>query len=205
MHGKKLQRSCVKRSPPAPATNRSIENSHWQELNAGTSKAEAVLQPFTDSLDPETQSAWGRLEAGRDRFPQAETRFERALQIDPSYPGVRTDRGILTLMKGDAASAVDQLVASLALDPFQAEAWNALGAAHATLRDFAAAAAAWERAIDVDPQLADACFNLAGALEATGNPARAADMWGRYAKLVDGEDRKRALNRRDLLRGVRSP
>ncbi|MDH3592395.1 MAG: sulfatase-like hydrolase/transferase, partial [Planctomycetota bacterium] len=159
-----------------------------------------VLAPFADSEDPETQSAWGRLEASRGDPSEAAMRFARALELDPTYPGARTDRGVLALMQGRTEEAIATLTASLDADPRQAEAWNALGAARARTGDLGGARDAWRRALDIDANLADACFNLARLAENAGLSNEAANYWDRYARLVDGDDRRRAEARRDALR-----
>ncbi len=157
-----------------------------------TAEAAAVLAPHADSTEPETQSALGRIAAAGGRFDEARGRFRRALEIDSTYPAALMDLGTLLMVENRFDEARPLLEQALEQDPYLAEAWNGLGAIRARGGDPAGAIEAWRRAVRVDPRSADALYNLGTALARTGDRRGAAEALGRYARLVDGEERERA-------------
>jgi tetratricopeptide (TPR) repeat protein len=159
-----------------------------------------VLSGDTDSRDPETQCALGRLEADLGHRDDARRRFDMALSIDPSFPQAHVDLGILHLEEGELAEAAKQLQGALAQDESLADGWNALGVVRLKEGDPRGAVEAWERAVQADPRLADALFNLALARGKMGEPALAAQALERYIPLVAGEEKRHA---EDMLQQLR--
>ena len=159
----------------------------------------AVLSVDTDSEDPETQSALGRVLARQGKPEQAMARFERALSIDPSFPTALMDSGILLLEHGQFGEAEPRLREAVERDAFLAEAWNGLGVIESG-RDPQAAVAAWRQAVQADPRLSDAWFNLGIMLERIGKPSEARDAFERCLPLVGPEARRDVQQRLDQLR-----
>jgi arylsulfatase A-like enzyme/Tfp pilus assembly protein PilF len=166
-----------------------------------TVAAAAGLRGLEESEDPETQSALGRVQAALGNRAEAKRRFDRALALDPTYPEGLVDLGTLLLDEGDLEGARGRFEAALAASPGLAEAWNGLGVVRSRSGDSQGAIDAWARAVEADPALADAWFNLAAAAARAKAWGRAGDALERYAALVDGEERTRAL---EMLRRVRA-
>ncbi len=165
--------------------------------------AHRALFGDTDSSDPETQSALGRVAARQGRHADAMARFQRALQIDPSFPTASMDSGILLMEMGRFDEARPYLERALDQDPFLAEAWNALGVIESSRDRPQAAVDAWRKAVEVDPRLADALFNLGLMLGRMGDREGATDALRRYATLVHGDARREAeAMLRELERGA---
>jgi cytochrome c-type biogenesis protein CcmH/NrfG len=101
--------------------------------------------------------------------------------------------GTLLLDEGDLAGARGALERGLAADPGLAEGWNALGVVRQRAGDAAGAKDAWDRAVRADPRYPDALFNLALACGQAGEYDRTRQMLRRYAGLVEGPERERAL------------
>ena len=162
-------------------------------------KAQAILQPDAASWNPETQAAIGRaaLALGQDGI--AEARFRRALELDATFPDALIDLGTLRLQQGATDEAADLLHRGLQQKPAHAEGWNALGVVRARGGDLAGAEAAWRKAVEHNPRLTDALFNLAVTLGRRGRADAARPFLQRYAELVDGADRARAL---EMLRQI---
>ena len=159
-----------------------------------------VLSGDTDSRDPETQCALGRLAAALGRREEAGRRFSTALEIDSSFPQAHVDLGILHLDEGALSDAAKELEGALAQDGSLADGWNALGVVRLREGNLRAAVEAWEHAVKADPRLADALFNLALARGKMGEPGRAAEALERYIPLVEGEEKSHA---EAMLRQVR--
>ncbi len=155
-------------------------------------EAREVLAPYEASADPDTNSALGRIAAALGDVEEARRRFERALELDPTYPTGSMDLGILLLTQGRTAEARAALEEAVARDPYLAEAWNALGVVHSQRGELAQALAAWHRALEADPRLPDALYNVALAEAKRGRPELGLPYLERYAQLVEGEERRRA-------------
>lgn len=154
--------------------------------------ANRALIGDTDSTDPETQSALGRVASRQGRYEDATARFQRALQLDPSFPTASMDSGILLMEMGRYDEARPLLERALEQDPFLAEAWNALGVIESSRNRPQAAIDAWRKAVDADPRMADALYNLGLMLGRTGDREGAIAALRRYAPLVQGELRREA-------------
>jgi len=155
-------------------------------------EAHRTLIGDTDSSDPETQSALGRVAARQGRYDDARARFQRALQLDPSFPTASMDSGILLMEMGRYDEAEPLLERALDQDPFLAEAWNALGVLESSRDRPQAAIDAWRKAVDADPRMVDALYNLGLMLGRRGDREGAIDALRRYAPLVQGELRREA-------------
>jgi len=155
--------------------------------------AREVLAPLTESGEVETQLLLGEVAAAEGRVAEARTRFERALALDPESAAARRDMGILALSGGHVAEATRWLEDAVARAPGEAAAWNGLGVLRARGGDPRAAIDAWRHAVDADPELSDAWFNLAMTSRQVGDVAATRGALQRYAELVTGPDRDRAL------------
>ncbi len=155
-------------------------------------EAHAALVGDTDSADPETQSALGRIAARQGRHDDARARFQRALQLDPSFPTASMDSGILLMQMGRYDEALPLLRRAVDQDPFLAEAWNALGVIESSRNRPDEAIAAWRKAVEADPRMVDALYNLGLMLGRTGDREGAIEALKRYAPLVQGELRREA-------------
>jgi arylsulfatase A-like enzyme/Flp pilus assembly protein TadD len=154
--------------------------------------AHRVLIVDTESTDPETQSALGRVASRQGRYDDAMSRFQRALQLDSSFPTASMDSGILLMEMGRFDEARPLLERALEQDPFLAEAWNALGVIESSVQRPQAAIDAWKRAVDADPRMVDALYNLGLMLGRTGDREGALAVLKRYAPLVQGDLRREA-------------
>lgn len=161
-----------------------------------------LLQIDRDSEDPETQTALGRIATRRRDAEEAARRFERALQIDSTFPAALMDSGILLMELGRFEEARPRLEAALERDEYLAEAWNALGVIESA-SDPAKALAAWERAVEIDPRLPDALFNLGIMYRRAGQREKAIDVLTRYLPLVSGEALAEAQQLLDELQAER--
>lgn len=154
--------------------------------------AHRAIVADTDSTDPETQSALGRVASRQGRYDDAMARFQRALQLDPSFPTASMDSGILLMERGQYDEARPLLERALDQDPYLAEAWNALGVIESSRDRTRAAIEAWRKAVDADPRMIDALYNLGLMLGRTGDRDGALAALRRYAPLVQGELRREA-------------
>src|SRR5262249_9496539 len=110
---------------------------------------------------------------------------------DPSAENIHA-LGVAELLLGRYDAAVAQLEAACAASPSVAECYADLSAAYiaraqaqsraTTLEDLVRAVEAAERALGEAPQLDEARFNLALALDGIGLPTSAMSAWNAYLK-----------------------
>jgi tetratricopeptide (TPR) repeat protein len=107
-----------------------------------------------------------------------------------STPAALHAKGVALVVLGDAGNAVDALTAATKARPDDSRAWSDLAAAHYMVamqnaaierQHLAAAIAAADRALTLDPKLDEARFNRALAIELL-RPAEAKQAWSDYLK-----------------------
>lgn len=169
--------------------------------------ADRVLAPFAESGEAETLSVAGLVHVAAGRPARAERAFRAATAASPALGEPWFGLGVVAFGAGDWAEALASLERATTLDPGHADAWNGLGVARARTGDPEGASIAWTRAVELDPELADAWFNLAAAARDRGALDETAAALSRYAELVDGPDRARALAILESINrpGPRSP
>ncbi len=106
----------------------------------------------------------------------AEENFRAAVALDPDYAEAHANFGRFLLARGRPEEAIPQLKDALRIAPKLTRAWAALGTAHArsnTRND--AAAAAFRKALTLDPAHPEALLEYARLLLQDRRPADAAD------------------------------
>jgi Flp pilus assembly protein TadD len=93
--------------------------------------------------------------------PQAQTAYARALELSPSDPRILADYALFNAMQGRHEDAIRLAQRAVTLDPNNGVYHHELAWALSYAGDFAAAAAANRRAIELSPTLPDAYWDLA--------------------------------------------
>jgi tetratricopeptide (TPR) repeat protein len=147
---------------------------------------------------PEDPWVWHRLgyvQLDLGQRAQAVESWRRATELRPEYGEAQADLGGLLLEIHDLAGASRALELAVQHAPACAPAWLALGNAHRAMGRTADARGAYERALKIDPALADAHFNMGILdLEAEGEAGRPA---GRLERALVHFDRFEALGGHD--------
>jgi predicted O-linked N-acetylglucosamine transferase (SPINDLY family) len=91
-----------------------------------------------------------------------------------------------SMAQGQLAQALQQVDALLAQDATHAQAWRTKGSIHAQMGDMGAAIQCYNQALQRKPDFADACFDLARALEDTGQLALAIQVYEHLLQLSPG-------------------
>ncbi|KAJ1473274.1 ABC1 family-domain-containing protein [Baffinella frigidus] len=130
--------------------------------------------------DPVVQAALhkedgnGKLKVGN--FAEAERQYTLAIQLDPSVEAYLTNRALVRTKLNNTAGAVADCNAALLLNPTSARAFGRLGAAHFSGGNFAEAAEAYRKALELDKGNA----TYAQGLEAARPRASAAAAGGKH-------------------------
>ncbi|MDX1998006.1 MAG: sulfatase-like hydrolase/transferase [Thermoanaerobaculia bacterium] len=137
--------------------------------------AEAVtlLSPFalTGELETRVTLAEAHSEAGRQT--EAEALIAQVLSTDPEDPRALETSGLVALRQGRWALARDRSQQALEQNGTLPRAWNNLGVARFQLGDREGALDAWQKAVDFDPKLFDALYNLGMKAAAAGRTEQA--------------------------------
>lgn len=102
-----------------------------------------------------------RLEAQLGRLDEADATWDRILQIDPQTPEVLAEAGTYRLGRGDVELADQLLERAVEMRGDDATLWVALGQVRAAARDTEQARAAFQRALQLDPQVQGGMEGLA--------------------------------------------
>jgi len=149
--------------------------------------------------------AWECVRLGREalnrvkREDRIEARrlFERALELDPTYPiawfsvggfyfhEAEYGTGYATEADREAVleSSVAHITKALELDPLFADAWALLGLCQLSKRKYDEAVATSEKAIALAPNQAETLANAAAVLNKSGQPARSFELIKRAMRL----------------------
>lgn len=139
-----------------------------------------LLQPSSESADPETLNALGVALADAGRPAEALAAFQRALKVDPENAEAIENMGIVRLRADDPSAASDLFRRALALDSHLPRAWNGLGVAQARQGRETEAMESWRKAVALDPELYDALFNLGLVAGKNGFVAEAREALTRF-------------------------
>lgn len=91
---------------------------------------------------------------------RAFTALQQAAHLQPNLPGLHNLMGWLDDEVGDVPSAIQEFEAAVRQRPNSADAYNNLGTALARQRDFVKAAAAYQKAVELDSHFVKAQLNL---------------------------------------------
>jgi len=114
-----------------------------------------------DERDPAIWNRLGFVELALGNRPQAIEDFKTAASLRPDYPEAHANYGASLADADDFAGAAQELELAVKYAPRSAPAWLDLGNASRGLQAFEKAEAAYRKALELDPALNDARFNLA--------------------------------------------
>ncbi|MEO6057697.1 MAG: tetratricopeptide repeat protein, partial [Gemmatimonadales bacterium] len=123
------------------------------------------------AADADYQLAWNNLGVVRAGEPgdAAVAAFRRALAGDRPLFTARLNLGLLCLQRHQLRAALDEYQLALGEQSGSAVAWNGVGLVLMELRRFEDARNAFGRAVDADPRMAGARYNLSFVLSQLGD------------------------------------
>jgi len=132
--------------------------------------------------------------------PKAAEYYLEAISEGDNVGEAYCNLALISLERGDAAKALDQLTQSLKHDPRHVEAHYNLGNLYYDHGDFSLARLHYEAAVQIEPAFSLVYFNLALVYHRLGNVTAAADALTRYRELEPDDKDIEALG--DLLRAA---
>src|SRR3954468_415879 len=154
-------------APPPPAAAASVSSSTpsgqaapaFDEARAAELKANASRNP----TDAEIRVQLGNLYFDAERYDEATSWYEQALQVDPKNVNASTDLGIAYYYSNQPDRALTQFEQSLAIDPKHAKTLLNIGIVRAFgKQDLDGAEKAWQRVLDVAPDSQEAAVAKKG-------------------------------------------
>jgi arylsulfatase A-like enzyme/Tfp pilus assembly protein PilF len=136
-------------------------------LDKSTGLLEAVVAAHPDYA--EAFNSLGVVYSRAGRHADARTALARVLELDPTSAKAYENLGVDDFRAGDLATAETHLTRALELDPALAGARNALAAVYMREHRPDAAVAQWKTALDNNPNMYDALYNLATVLYDSGH------------------------------------
>ena len=94
------------------------------------------------------------------RYDQALIAFNKVVEIAPTYAEGWNKRATLLFLMGEYVGSVADVKRTLALEPRHFGAWSGLGLIYTHLNNDAAALRAFEQALEVNPHLSGARYNI---------------------------------------------
>ena len=114
-----------------------------------------------DDADPAIWNRLGFVELALGNRPQAIEDFKTAASLRPDYSEAHANYGAILADADDFSGAAQELELAVKYAPRSAATWLDLGNAFRGLQAFEKAEAAYQKALQLDPSLNDARFNLA--------------------------------------------
>jgi arylsulfatase A-like enzyme/Tfp pilus assembly protein PilF len=140
--------------------------------------------------DPDLWNYLGVAHWRKGDLDQALVAFNRSLELDSNYSiafnntgSVYLSRHLQTKEQGDLQKSIENFLQAIELDPGYASAYNGLGAAYSASGNLDGAIVSWEKAVEINPQLSFALYNLGLVLLQRGDNTKALDYFNRYKRL----------------------
>lgn len=126
--------------------------------------------------NPQNYRAWyqmGLLES-KSNAAAAQTDYEKAIAIQPNFPLGQRELGLLQFRRKNYVEAADHLARAAQLGLNEAPLYNLLGVSYSQTGQLQRAVVSYRKALQLDPNLAEAHLNLGFALQNLKQPKQAA-------------------------------
>jgi arylsulfatase A-like enzyme/Flp pilus assembly protein TadD len=154
-------------------------------LEAGALPKAAELLEALVAAHPDYADAYnslGVVYSRMRRHQEAQAAFRRVLDLDPTSATAYENLGIDAIGAADFSAAITNLTQAIALDARLARGHNALAAAYMRQGRDADAIAHWETALQLDPHLYDALYNVGTSLWDRGRHDEARPYLERFVR-----------------------
>ena len=143
--------------------------------------------PATEDIDAVYAEAIGHMQDHEWRA--AEKLLSTITAAQPDASGAWTNLGIVHIKLGDSSAAQAAFRHAIAGNHSQIEAWNQLGMLQRRAGELDEAAASWQTVLQIDPDHANAHWNLAILYDRyRPDPAQALAHYSRYRQLAQPTD-----------------
>lgn len=153
--------------------------------------AAGTLNAGSDDLKTQREAnelfAAGVAEYEKENYEAAIKKFEACLAKDPTNAHAQFNIGVAYNDLGQTDKALEAYRKTLALDPHYADAYFNIGRIYHLRKDFATAAANYEKALAEEEgrYAPDVLYNYAHALMEAGQTEKAKEAWERYLTIAE--------------------
>jgi len=158
-----------------------------QHAGTAATRDEPPAAAAVEDVDAAFAAALQLMQAGD--WHAAADRLSAITAVSPQASGAWTNLGITQVKLGDAAAARSAFRSAIDSDRRQIEAWNQLGMLQRRAGELEAAGASWRSALEINPDFANAHWNLAILYDRyLPDPARALAHYTQYRQLTQSDD-----------------
>jgi tetratricopeptide (TPR) repeat protein len=157
-----LWQDTVRRSPDKPRVHLQLAQAYFDAQRYDLAIGEFEIAARLERPDYNLLVNWGEACDRMNQLDQALAKFREAAALDATAH-VYSQIGMVYAQRGQRAEAMDALATAERIDPSWAATYNYRAKLHFQAAEWAAAAADYQRALALDPRLADARDELARA------------------------------------------
>ncbi len=151
-----------------------------------TDKAAAT---FADAFKKDPKLAQAAINEGialmtLQKLDEAKTYLQKAIALDPKNPQAFYNLGLAQHAGNELDAALTSFQQAVKLDPRDADSYYFVGVCYAEMKDFDKAIPIFEEALKIDPLHASSEFQLARALQRSGQKDAVKDHFKRFSHLT---------------------
>ena len=141
---------------------------------------------FRKALSDDPSNATARIGLGKSLCDQG--KFLEGIAEYERHPQLHSDKTLQNNLKLTCGILIQKYNEILKKEPVNAQAYYSLGVMYSKIKELDAAVKAYQQALELQPALRNALFNLASLLEAKGESARAFSYYQKFLSLPPQED-----------------
>ena len=155
----------------------------------GQQLTERAVESFSQAMQRDPKLAQAAINDGialmtLQKLDEAQKAFGTAIALDPARPQVWYNLGLAQHAGNELDQALKSFEQAVKLDPRDADSHYFVGVCYAEMKEFDKAIAVFETALRIDPLHASSEFQLARALQRTGNTLDAKEHFKRFQHLT---------------------
>ena len=121
------------------------------------------------------------------KLDEAKKALQTALALDPKSPQAWYNLGLAQHAANESDEALKSFQKAVDLDPRDADSWYFLGACYSELKQYDKAIAVFKQAIEIDPNHASSEFQMARAMQRSGDVDQAKVHYKRFQHLTSAK------------------
>jgi len=158
----------------------------------GQQFTDRAVVTFADAMkkDPKLSQAAineGIAQLTLQKLDDAKKALQTALALDPKSPQAWYNLGLAQHAGNELDDALKSFQKAVELDPRDADSYYFLGACYSELKQYDKAIAVFKQAIEIDPNHASSEFQMAKAMQRSGDVTNAKDHFKRFQHLISAK------------------
>jgi tetratricopeptide (TPR) repeat protein len=155
----------------------------------GQQFTEKAAQSFADAFKKDSRMAQAEINEGialmtLQKLDEAKQALQTAIKLDPNNPQAWYNLGLAQHAGNEVEAALDSFQHAVKLDPRDVDSWYFVGVCYGEMKQFDKAIDTFHKTLEVNPLHASAEFQLARALQRSGNTAEAKEHFKIFQHLT---------------------